>query len=1451
MPSVSAASPPLVTSQPLTGTSATTLTTAAFNAPANSVVVAMVSRDGATTEAPTYSTSGTALTWTVVGLRNQSDGAGTGWVNASAGMTFAPIVTARTGMTVTASYATAAANQMALQVFLLTDVDMSDPLGAFLEGSDANVTNVTTDPITLERTGSLMVAVLSGGKVTGQPSLGGAIPASSDLTETAWNVGNELFGLQGYKTLGAAGTTATATASPPLAGLSSNWNWIVAEFQAPVTGVDRAVTSVTGTATAAEYTMLQGEVRAVTTEPGTATASALSPGHAAAETSSTGTATTGAVASVAHAATATAQTGVAASSSVTVAHFATAAAPTGVETTASFIRDTVALPSTGPLFFDFWVVDRTTGALTAPLPDYESAMVAPVFGEPGAITIKYPVDGKNYELLRNNVTRKRDLEIEVWVGGRRDAALRAILMQSSVDQVEEQPVATFSGHFLPILLDEMVVLPDPAAEKQETKFVAATPGGIVKTLMQRAQAAGYLTGLSTSSFSTATDSNGIAWGVQTNVTFSPGRSYMDALGDLADAGLCEFEVTRDRQLRLYKFGTRGVDRTTQSPPLVLRRGKHLRQSPRTTSVREAGTDLIAAGKEGLYRTESNATALAERGRRILRYATAAGIEDVGALTAWAQAQMTVVAAGRDEGVHELSFGPGDALPIADYDLGDWVGVATGDPTVAYTRERVMQWSFEENEHGEVSGSIVTGTPFSDSIDRLRRRITAIERGATVIGTSTPPSTEDTKPPAAPTGIVVDSLAYADDVAGTLATLIVGWTAVTTNSDGTAADDVSGYVVQWRPAAAPADAWQLGQDKAGGTSESVAFGGVPAGAVVRVRVAAYDYNGNTSAWSTEVEVTTETDTTAPPVPSAPSVFARLGILLVEWDGLGSAGEDMPADFDYVEVHMSTSSNFAPTEATYYDRLYARGTMPVADQPYGVAQFFRLVAVDRTTPTPNRSDPSAQASGTPGKVVADDIFDGAVGSLALASLAVKTVHIDNGAVNDLQVGNLSVGKLTAGTFSTAMTLTGIIRTALTGLRWEGDNAGIRFYNAAGALTIRLEGTSGNSLLTGLIQTGLTGSRVVLEPAGTFRLYPPTGTNFNLMYNAGTNGLIFRSGLDGSDRAGFLYLQSSSAQISYGRPGTLVQNTRLQCSLHATEMWAPILAFRVDRSFPTDGTSYRAFFSNFRNGADDADTVLWYQDNGNAEPWWFAPGKNVALTFAGSGSGAGSLFVSTGQGGPASISASAFNQTSTVQVKDNVGDARLFLDPLEVIRNARSKSWNYTFEMWQTPLPTPDNPDPEPVPVESPPVRFGPVAEDLPGVLIESVPGPNGTRVPGINLASQIGVMWGALGQIQDQEIRSVAGRVAVPNGTYMANQVVELPVLWDETPLEVPTGGVVSIHSAIAWLGKTTAKIKPGSLTETGCTVVVRALAPVVPTNGNPITVEAQALYLYTPPFQPEA
>jgi hypothetical protein len=849
-----------------------------------------------------------------------------------------------------------------------------------------------------------------------------------------------------------------------------------------------------------------------------------------------------------------------------------------------------------PLRVDFWALDDDRSIL-CPLPQPTGWDLSLIPGEDGAVRLEYPADGRNFDVLDQRINRSRDLFIHIRTDGTAANALGALLTARQGDEVSEEGTWTFTGWFLTALLREgwLPYNEDDPGERGETHFSAATAGEILGWVLTATQAAGFCTDLHWS-FTDDVDSRGVPWPADHRMspTFSPGETPHSIAQQLHQWGVVEFEVTTDLEVRLYVPDAVGVDHTKKDPPIVLRAGRDLVESPRRTDVADAATDLLVIGADGVYVTLHDDSARARRGRRIGQVVSEGSLADQASATAYGTVELARRVWGVDEITHQLTFDPNHPTPLIELWPLDWVYSDTGGGFTEANRERITQLTISgRGDH--YSGGVVLRDLISARDVSLQDQIDRLRSGATVIGTSTPPES-DTVAPAAPQGVVADSIAYPDGLGTTFAEVVVGWSPVILNVDGTACTDLAGYRVEFAYAAAP-DAWLLGRDVGSAAATSTSLGEVQAGVAVRVRVFAYDRDGNTSPPSAVVEIVTENDLTPPPVPSTPAVASRLGVLIVTWDGLGSAGETMPLDLDFVEVHVSATSLFTPDATTYYDRISpGGGSMPVTDQPYAETRFVRLVAVDKVRPTPNRSGPSEQASGVAAKVVSDDIFDGAVGHLALASAAVRTINIDTAAVNDAQIGNVSAGKITTGVLSAAMTLSGIIRTALSGRRMEIDGNGWRSYKADGTtLFAELNLGTETMLMTGTYRSGLTGERIHMLPDGTLRIWGSSGTDYGQLINDGGiwSGI---SRVDGSGRRSRVDFAPDGLHIKYGTisQAGVVTQTRSQADfgLTYTVLNAPVTGIRVWTQFaPNDGTENRFHFVFANANGDINDSTLHY--------------------------------------------------------------------------------------------------------------------------------------------------------------------------------------------------------------------------------------------------------------------
>jgi hypothetical protein len=99
---------------------------------------------------------------------------------------------------------------------------------------------------------------------------------------------------------------------------------------------------------------------------------------------------------------------------------------------------------------------------------------------------------------------------------------------------------------------------------------------------------------------------------------------------------------------------------------------------------------------------------------------------------------------------------------------------------------------------------------------------------------------------------------------------------------------------------------------------------------------------------------------PPVPSAPLIEERAGTLVVTWDGAFADGTTPPADWDHVEVHVSTTPGYTPTDDTEVFTFHSikGGSVTLALDP--IAHYIVLQAVNTSRV---ESLPTAEVEGTP--------------------------------------------------------------------------------------------------------------------------------------------------------------------------------------------------------------------------------------------------------------------------------------------------------------------------------------------------------------------------------------------------------------------------------------------------------------------------------------------------------
>jgi hypothetical protein len=712
-------------------------------------------------------------------------------------------------------------------------------------------------------------------------------------------------------------------------------------------------------------------------------------------------------------------------------------------------------PALNPAVF---LVDPATHEVTEPLPLWERLTLSPIANSPGSCSLTASVGVPGFDVLFDHVSAspQRDQEIEVWLAGSREHRMRWLLQQKEGDELTPAALWTFTGVGLVQLLAEILVGPQ-GTETQELVFDGVTYGTVLITAVQQAQArdADILDGV-TWDFTTTHDSNGEPWASSlAGLAFAPDATLLDVAGIGPEEGVAEFAISPDRVLQAWNFGTRGADRSTGDTPLRLSAAQNLSQAARRESSRvgDAATAALAKGADGVYQWASDSTAEAERGRRVEAAVDAGQLSSPGGVLAAAQGRLDVLKGGSAELVHGVEFGPGLPIPGVDYEVGDW-GLSITNNTA--TRRRITQWTLTFEPGSRARGTVRTDSLIADQLVKLIRQLDGMRRGGVVVGTShTPPPVDDGKAPAQVQGLVASSSAYTDADGATWASVQAGWSEVVTNADGTAADDIDAYLVQYRYVDTglpiPNEDWhQLPPTQ----SLVLDWDTVLPGRQVLVQVAAQDRWSHVGAWSDSFGLVTSSDDEPPPVLSAPVASNYLGMMRGDWDGLGASGEAMPGDFLFAELLASKVNDF--TEADEHEVItQLRGASSyvwspegsLGDPDYGTTWYIKLRSVDRSG---NRSALSEQDSAVPGQVEEGDVATVNVGSLVSGSLSAVVANL--GMIYHGEQGEAG---------------------------YQLDDFGLRFYDDTGVEVFSGGGPDGNLHMAGVFETNLDGSRVSVGP------------------------------------------------------------------------------------------------------------------------------------------------------------------------------------------------------------------------------------------------------------------------------------------------------------------------------------------------------------------------------------
>ena len=559
---------------------------------------------------------------------------------------------------------------------------------------------------------------------------------------------------------------------------------------------------------------------------------------------------------------------------------------------------------------------------------------------------------------------------------------RFLTREAGMDEREPSDTRTITA--VPLwdwlLRKNYVAAGDVALVDGHRPFNSATPGAIIKTLIDEAQVRGWAPFLDYD-FTAALDSNGQPWDGQLTIAYQPGRTtVLTVLQNLLDQGACE-RATEGRTLHLYNPGS-GTDWTAGAyEDAPVRVGLAATQMPVTRNVDDLVTDLTFYGDDGFTLEIANVGAYSGLGR-LETTIVQGGVSDAGTATLLGQQSLTKGAEARESVQATEQANRALALPWKHYQVGDWV---LGRRRADWERLRVQELVVTKNIGNVVTVSPTLNDRFLDLLARMARRQNGILGGAVAGGTGVTPADRDRRKPKPPVGLVVESTGYWSKGAP-LSAISAVWSAVV-EGENDVAIDVTDYELLGRRVDM-AEAVVLTSS----TAPEASWSPFTPGEDWYLSVRARSRDGVWGDPCAEEIVTTVFPVEDLEQPTAPDVESTSGVVLVTWNGYFNTDPitGPPAHFMQMNVEISPSeaADFVVTSVLWV----GQESTVLGGLGVGSEWWIRLVPVD-----------ALGRVGTPS-----------------AAVLVTVSGIDG---DDVIVGTLHGNKIIAGTIEASQLVAGI--------------------------------------------------------------------------------------------------------------------------------------------------------------------------------------------------------------------------------------------------------------------------------------------------------------------------------------------------------------------------------------------------------------------------------------------
>jgi hypothetical protein len=417
----------------------------------------------------------------------------------------------------------------------------------------------------------------------------------------------------------------------------------------------------------------------------------------------------------------------------------------------------------------------------AVIPEWVSLMVGPELSGPGAGSITIDMDSPFWSTTLANAERAetlRDYEylLQAWEDGLLRFEWLARIVEERILDDSEQYVVTISGPGTGELPRDDCILrpgfptPPPTSSTPENavsssnsvpaygwEFPVNWPAmRMWYTLFQACQARGTLAWVKPT-FTASADSGGVAWEyVPTVLTQSghgfrptPGEDLLEFLNDCTGqdtskhfATYAEWMMRPGGYLEIRR--TIGTDRADE---VIFFEGG-LRKKHRTRNREEIFNYIVVTDIYGKASIGTDAASIARWRKRVKYHNEQANVTDTARRDAIAG---VVIQQNKDEKsswIIEVPYNEPGRRPFIDYDIGDWIGVASIRPgqTSTVDRYRVMAIAVEVDSDGQATVELTLQSLLDFREKALERELTSI---INKIGDGSLPTLPDVNVPGVP------------------------------------------------------------------------------------------------------------------------------------------------------------------------------------------------------------------------------------------------------------------------------------------------------------------------------------------------------------------------------------------------------------------------------------------------------------------------------------------------------------------------------------------------------------------------------------------------------------------------------------------------------------------------------------------------------------------------------